>query len=156
MIIGFTATLVLMAAVGPASAGRLSTTEQGFTAIWPREAQLAFSGSGFELACEVTLEGSFHYRTFLKTRTLVGHVTKAIVGPVARAAYIDQRQRGGAFGIVNLNEVSGTVTGLTADSASSIPYNSGGFGFCPGSGTWSGTGRASGRGGGGTVTIRLI
>jgi hypothetical protein len=75
--------LMLTAAVGTASAGRISVSEQGFTSIWPRTEQLNFSGSGLEIECEVTIEGSFHYRTFLKTRSLVGHVTRAIIGPIA-------------------------------------------------------------------------
>jgi hypothetical protein len=206
--------LMLTAAVGTASANRIRITEQRFTATWPREAQLTFSGSGFEIACEVTIEGSFHYSTFLKTRSLVGHVTKARVGPIENcrkngitsvailgtnaegrlttpwhvlydsfrgtlprisgirlalvgAEFLLQESIFGesclyrstaarpAFGIVNTRTENGVVSGLTADNTSEIPYNSGGFGFCPSSGTFSGTGRAT-TPAGGTITATLI
>jgi hypothetical protein len=42
---------------------------------------LIFQGSnGSNVTCTVTLEGTFHYRTFLKVeRTLIGYITRAIV-----------------------------------------------------------------------------
>jgi len=206
--------LALTAIAGTASANRLSISEQGFTSIWGAR-QLKFTGSGLEIECEVTLEGSFHYRTFLKTRSLVGHVNKVIIGAQERCRrngvtsvrvlgtnaegrlttpwhllydsftgrlpritgirlalvgaefllaesifsesclYRSTSARP-AFGIVRVNEATGAVTGLEADSSSAIPYSSGGFGFCPSEGSFSGLGAATGRGGAGVITVRLI
>jgi hypothetical protein len=211
---GLLAALTLAALGGTGSGNRISISEQRFLAIWPREAQLNVSGSGFEVACELTLEGSFHYSTFLKTRSLVGHITRARLGPIENCSrrngitsytilgtnaegrlttpwpiFYDSfsgrlpRMEGirlgivglekliqesifgesclyrstaarPAFGIVNI-ETNGRVTGLTADRTSEIPYDSGGFGFCPSSGTYTGTGRAT-TPAGGTITVRLI
>jgi len=208
-------TLVLLGTVTVTSANRLSISEQGFTTVWPRESQFNFSGSGFEIACEITLEGSFHYRTFLKTRSLVGHTTRARVGPIENCrkngitavTFLGTNAEGRLttpwhllyesfrgtlprisgirlalvgfevllqesifgesclyrstsarplFGIVNVRIDTGAATGLTGDSASEIPYNSGGFGFCPSSLTYAGTAMVTGAGSRGTLTIRLI
>ncbi|MBS1869468.1 MAG: hypothetical protein JSS99_07365 [Actinobacteria bacterium] len=73
------AALLLALAVGSASANRLSYSEQSFRIVWTR---LIFSeaGGGFPINCPVTLEGSFHARTFTKTRDqLSGYITNAVV-----------------------------------------------------------------------------
>lgn len=73
------AALALALVVGSASANRLSYSEQSFRIIWSR---LIFSesGGGFPINCPVTLEGSFHQRTFAKTRDLLaGYITNAVV-----------------------------------------------------------------------------
>lgn len=80
-IAGVIATLALMLALaaGSASANRLSYSEQAFRIVWSR---LIFSesGGGFPINCPVTLEGSFHERTFAKTRDLLaGYITTATV-----------------------------------------------------------------------------
>ena len=68
------AALILGAAVGSASATRLEISAQSFRAVW---GELNFSGI---IHCEVTLEGTFHRRTFTKTSgSLVGYVTRAAV-----------------------------------------------------------------------------
>ncbi|HEX4804679.1 MAG TPA: hypothetical protein VFU94_02155 [Conexibacter sp.] len=73
------AALALAAAVGSASANRLSYSETRFRIIWT---SLTFSGStgGFPITCPVTLEGSFHSATLSKVReAAVASITRAIV-----------------------------------------------------------------------------
>jgi hypothetical protein len=61
-----------------ASARNLSFTTQNFRIVW---APLTFTEGGiFNVRCNVTLEGSFHYRTIIKApRSLIGFITRAIV-----------------------------------------------------------------------------
>lgn len=75
-----TSALVLAAVVGSASANRLSQTEQGFRVTY---SPLTFTPSfGTAARCRVTLEGTFHARTIVKTAgALIGFVTRASVGP---------------------------------------------------------------------------
>lgn len=70
------AALVLAVGVATATAGRLQTSSQQVRATWP---QVNFEvGLGSPIRCALTLEGSFHGRTFAKTReALVGYVTTA-------------------------------------------------------------------------------
>ncbi len=73
------AALTLAAAVGSASANRLSYSETRFRIIWT---SLTFSGSGggFVITCPVTLEGSFHSATLAKVREAqVASITRATV-----------------------------------------------------------------------------
>lgn len=77
------AALALALAAGSAAANRLSYSETNFRIIW---ASLKFSESGgnFPITCPVTLEGSFHGRTFTKTREVeVGFITRASVNNAA-------------------------------------------------------------------------
>jgi hypothetical protein len=76
MLLGaLTAAIVLASAIGTASANRISLTDNTFRQIWR---PLTFTGGGLTIACDVTLEGSFHYNTFVKVaRSLVGYVTRA-------------------------------------------------------------------------------
>src|SRR6185503_5503818 len=79
LLTALTAALVMAATVGTASARNLELAEpqdQRFTATWT---PLEFTGLGglIRIRCNVTLRGSFHYRTFAKTRSLVGYVTSA-------------------------------------------------------------------------------
>jgi hypothetical protein len=78
MLLGaLTAAIVLASAIGTASANRISLTDNTFRQIWR---PLSFAGGGLNIACNVTLEGSFHYNTFVKAlRSLVGYVTRAAV-----------------------------------------------------------------------------
>jgi hypothetical protein len=78
MLLGpLTATIVLATAIGTASANRISITNKTFRQIWR---PLTFGDGGINIACDVTLEGSFHYNTLLKVaRSLVGYITKAAV-----------------------------------------------------------------------------
>ena len=70
------AALMLASAIGTASAGRLSTSNQNFRITWT---SLEFV-STVTIRCPVTLEGSFHYRSIIKReRSLIGLVTRAIV-----------------------------------------------------------------------------
>ena len=70
------AALTLTAAVATASAGRLSLSEQGFRLVYT---PLTFTGLGglVQVRCNITIRGSFHYRTILKTRSLLGYITDA-------------------------------------------------------------------------------
>ena len=80
MLASLSAALLMALAAGSASANTLSYSEQNFRIVW---ASLTFSGSGggFPITCPVTLEGSFHERTFAKTEgALVAHITSASVG----------------------------------------------------------------------------
>jgi hypothetical protein len=84
MLLGaLTAALVLASAVGSASAQRLSigNANQSFRVVWtPLTLGTASGGGGTQIICNVTLEGSFHYRSIIKlARTLIGFVTKAAV-----------------------------------------------------------------------------
>jgi len=79
-LIGLSAALLMATAVGTASAGRLSFSHAelvraSFAAI--RYQLLGITGA----ECPVTLESSFHSRTYSKTvGTLVGYVTRASLG----------------------------------------------------------------------------
>jgi hypothetical protein len=69
-----TAAFLLATSVGVASARNLSVSNQNFRIVWR---ELIF---GEFVNCEVTLEGSFHYRTIVKReRALIGLVTRATV-----------------------------------------------------------------------------
>jgi len=70
-----TAAFLLATAVGTASARNLSISNTAFRITWR---ELDFGGG--LVRCEVTLEGSFHYRTIIKReRALIGHITRATV-----------------------------------------------------------------------------
>jgi hypothetical protein len=71
---------VLGALAATATAGRLSTSNNQFRAIWaPLSFTTSEEGEGISVACSVTVEGSFHYRSIIKaSRSLIGYVTKAV------------------------------------------------------------------------------
>lgn len=74
---GLTAAIVLSAAVGSASANRLSVSEPRFRATWTA---LRLTAAEATIECPVTLEGSFHSATIRKVvGALVGHVSRASV-----------------------------------------------------------------------------
>jgi hypothetical protein len=81
LILGaLTAAIVLATAVGTASANRLSTSNRNFRATWSPLTFQSNEEGGITIACNVTLEGSFHYASILKVaRSLIGYVTKANV-----------------------------------------------------------------------------
>ncbi|HZV73605.1 MAG TPA: hypothetical protein VFF79_07815 [Conexibacter sp.] len=75
-----TATLLMALAVNTASANNISVSNQFFRVVW---SPLNFIGEGSSVrtTCDVTLEGSFHSRTIVKTiGSLIGYVTRAIFG----------------------------------------------------------------------------
>src|SRR5438270_3751470 len=73
------ATVLLGALVGTASAARLSNSSTTFRATWT---SAEFSGGFGTPRCSLTLEGSLHSATIVKTRgSLVGYITRASVGP---------------------------------------------------------------------------
>ncbi len=77
LLAGLTSALALWAAVGTADARRFEISSEAIRAVWStvRLEDLA----GMRSACPVTLEGSFHSRTFSKVcGELVGYITRAI------------------------------------------------------------------------------
>jgi len=72
------AALLLSTAVSTAPANRLSVSNQAIRATWNN---LEFTAPGvFTVRCRVTLEGSFHERTFSKSHgSLIGAVSRAFV-----------------------------------------------------------------------------
>ncbi|MBS1870914.1 MAG: hypothetical protein JSS99_14765 [Actinobacteria bacterium] len=78
MLTALAAAVVMASAVGTATAGRWSTSEQRFRINW---ASLEISGFATNVRCAVTVEGSYHYRTFLKT---TGALLGTITGVTAR------------------------------------------------------------------------
>jgi hypothetical protein len=80
LILGaLTAVLVFAAAVDTASANRLSVSSNTFRATWrPLTFSTGAEAEGITVACNVTLEGSFHYNTMTKVRNaLIGYIAKA-------------------------------------------------------------------------------
>jgi hypothetical protein len=86
LLVALTATALLGAMVSSASARNLSVDEQSFRITWT-SLELVDPFFGIGVRCPVTLEGSFHYRTIVKTlRSLIGLVTRAIVNNAGCAA----------------------------------------------------------------------
>jgi hypothetical protein len=80
ILAGLTAALVMAFATTNATARNISISHNElFNATW---SQIRFVSGGTTAGeCDITLEGSFHYRTFIKLReTLVGYITRAIAG----------------------------------------------------------------------------
>jgi hypothetical protein len=76
------AAVVLLAAIGVASARNLRTSSQDQRIIWRA---LTFENtSGSRTTCPVTMEGSFHTATIAKVaHALIGYISRAIVGAPA-------------------------------------------------------------------------
>lgn len=74
-LVGAVAASALMAAVGPARANTLSTTERGLRVSW---LSLEMEAGESVIRCPLTLEGSFHSTSISKTSSvLVGHISRA-------------------------------------------------------------------------------
>lgn len=72
------ATVLLGALVSTASATRLRSTSPTLRANFPR---VNFTGGFGTTECAVTLEGSLHSTTIVKTRgLLIGYITRAVIG----------------------------------------------------------------------------
>jgi hypothetical protein len=71
---------VMMACLSTSAAATFSSSSQTLRATWAR---LSFQDPfGNTLVCPITLEGSFHNRTFVKgIYNLVGNITRALIGP---------------------------------------------------------------------------
>lgn len=69
-------TLIMAAAVTVASARQFTTSNQNARAVWT-SIQFTSLGGLIQIRCNLTLRASFHYRTFSKTRSLVGYITSA-------------------------------------------------------------------------------
>jgi len=70
---------MLTSVVASASARNLSISNQNIRATW---APLSFfdAGTGLEIRCHITMEGSFHSRTIAKVReALIGYITRSSV-----------------------------------------------------------------------------
>jgi hypothetical protein len=79
LLAGLAATAILAAAVGTASAQRLSLSNQQIRVVWT-SLELTNSITASTVRCAVTLEGSFHSRTIVKVRELlIGYITRANV-----------------------------------------------------------------------------
>lgn len=101
--LGMLAGLVLLATSGAASANRLGVNERAFQLSW---SALVFDFGGNPVSCSVTLAGSFHSTTLVKTlNSLIGSITSASLGECVG---------------------SGTATVLTATLPWHVTY--GGFG----------------------------
>ena len=72
-----TAALLLASAIATTSARNLSISNQNFRVSWQ---ELQFATNVLTITCHVTLEGSFHYRTFAKNvGRLIGYITRVAV-----------------------------------------------------------------------------
>lgn len=75
---GLVAAFALAVAVSPAPANRLGLDSSRFTFAWEI---LTFEYTGAEVRCGVTLDGTFHSTTYVKTNgRLVGYVNRATLG----------------------------------------------------------------------------
>lgn len=77
-MVGLAAAMLMVMAVGSASANRLSINERRIRITW---VSLEFEGSPFgAIRCKVTMEGSFHSATINKVvGALIGHMSRAAV-----------------------------------------------------------------------------
>lgn len=108
------AALVLASAVTTASANRLSVSNQNIRVVWN---PLSFGAeAGAEtIRCRVTLEGSFHSRTIVKTiGNLIGAITRAIVGHPCTGPF--------GFGAEGWAE-NGTESILGTRSTNTLPWH---------------------------------
>lgn len=72
------AAIILAAAVGTADARNLEVSSQFFRITWNA---MTFREASTAIQCKVTLEGSFHQRTFAKVvESLIGFITRASSG----------------------------------------------------------------------------
>jgi hypothetical protein len=85
LVVALTAALLLALAVGTASANDLSVSEDRFNIAWE---PIVLTNALGEVACDVTLEGSFHSRTIGKAPgTRLGHVTEIRIANCEGGAY---------------------------------------------------------------------
>jgi hypothetical protein len=78
------AAILLGALVSAASAGRLEISTQALRGAFR---SVDFNAAFGTTRCQLTLEGTFHSRTSVKTiGSLVGYLTRAILGPCATGA----------------------------------------------------------------------
>jgi len=82
LVIGATLAAALLIVSATAGARNLSISSQFWRSVYR---PLRFVSAGITItSCDVTLEGSFHYRTSNKTlEALVGHITRAAIGACA-------------------------------------------------------------------------
>lgn len=104
LVSSLAAVVVLAAAVGAASATRLSLSNRNIRVVWT---PLTFkSGSLAEIRCNVTLEGTFHSNTIVKREgALLGYITRgALTRPcVGGTAWIQN-------GIERIESLGGATT----------------------------------------------
>jgi hypothetical protein len=77
LLVAMGVTVLLGALASSASAARLSASDSRFRATWAR---LGITGGFGTINCEVTLEGSLHSRSIVKTSgNLIGYITSAAI-----------------------------------------------------------------------------
>jgi len=110
LMVAITAAAILAAAVGTASANRLSISNRNIRVVWT---PLSFNaGASALVRCNVTLEGSFHSNTIAKVaRALIGHISRANVARPCAA---------GTAWAYNGSEVNEVLGGTLA---SSLPWH---------------------------------
>jgi hypothetical protein len=82
MLTALLAALALAAVVATTNAKRIEVSNQNIRAVWEAASPMEFVGA-FEVAirCRLTVEGSFHSRTFSKVSgQLVGYLTRGTIG----------------------------------------------------------------------------
>lgn len=84
LLAALTASVVMIGAVSTASANRLSVSSRNIRVVWNStlSQRLTFTGSGvFTPECDITMDGSFHSNTIVKTRgLLIGYITAVTIG----------------------------------------------------------------------------
>jgi hypothetical protein len=121
------AAVMMAAAIGAASANRLSLDDQDFAFKWTDEGNrltyIGGYGGGTNIECEVTLSGSFTSRTITKTRELhIGYITRTSIDTAGCV--------GGAWRFstetlpwrVHYRAFTGTLPTITAVQTSVIGY----------------------------------
>jgi hypothetical protein len=110
LLVALTAALALGALVGTTSATRFSTrVQQSVRATW---SSFIFNTALGSITCAVTLEGSFHSRTFSKVaEALIGYVTNAQLNTCnGTASFLTE----GLPWLVRYESFEGTLPGITA------------------------------------------
>jgi hypothetical protein len=111
------ATVLLGALVATTSAARLSSSSQTIRATFAR---INFAGGFGTTECPITLEGSFHSRTIVKTAgALAGYITRATLGRCLRgsgtilAATLPwhTRYQGFTGTLPNITKINATIAG---------------------------------------------
>jgi hypothetical protein len=114
VLTGLLAAAALASALTTASARNLSLSNQNFRIVWT---PLTITEDGiFNIRCNVTLEGSFHYRTIVKTLgSLIGFITRAEVDRATCRTNTSFR--------VDMATWNGRELILTAATANTLPWH---------------------------------
>jgi len=119
IVAALAATMLLGLAVSDATARNLSVNEQSFRWAWT---PITFAFGGNTVRCNLTFEGSFHYRTMAKSiGSLIGFVTRAILNTCTGGSAtiltlsLPWHVRYGGFTgtLPNITTVRSSVTGIS-------------------------------------------